>query len=148
MKKRYKARFKELEIIGKGNYGSATLIQRKTRSKNEVSEANVELLIAKKVMIKSMNEKDQQKALQEASLMKNLKHPNIVEFHESFIEDGLLYIIMEYCEEGDLSHHIKRNKKRNKQFSDKQILNWFVQIAIFNFLPFSTLNYFLIFMTF
>ena len=58
--------------------------------------------------------------------MKSLTHPNIVKYEDSFIEDGILIIIMEYCEEGDLSHHLKRQKKLNKHYPEKKILNWFV----------------------
>ena len=31
-------------------------------------------------------------------LLKELKHPHIVSYKDSFIEDGNLIIIMEYCE--------------------------------------------------
>jgi len=41
-------------------------------------------------------------------LLKQLNHPHIVGYEESFIEDGELIIIMEYCEEGDLDYHIKQ----------------------------------------
>ncbi|EGR31224.1 protein kinase domain protein [Ichthyophthirius multifiliis] len=37
---------------------------------------------------------------------------------------------MEYCEEGDLSFHIKQQAKENIFFSEKIILNWFVQITL------------------
>lgn len=30
----------------------------------------------------------------EVKIYKNLKHPNIVKFYESFVEDGHLYIVM------------------------------------------------------
>ena len=44
----------------------------------------------------------------EVNLLKNLKHPNIVEYKESFLTPNQLVIIMEYCEVGDLAYHIKR----------------------------------------
>jgi serine/threonine protein kinase len=37
----------------------------------------------------------------EVNLLKALKHPNIVEYKTSFISQGLLIIIMEYCEGKD-----------------------------------------------
>ena len=58
-----------------------------------------------------------------ANLLRDLNHPFIVSYKDSFIESGLLIIIMEYCEgtsstnkiinnmvEGDLAFHIKRQK--------------------------------------
>jgi len=73
-----------------------------------------------------MTQKEKRKAFSEVEVMKKFTHPNIVMYYDSFIEDGMLIIIMEYCEEGDLSHHIKRSKKENKYFSEDKILNWFV----------------------
>jgi len=66
----------------------------------------------------------------EVELMKKLLHPNIVKYYDSFIEDGMLIIIMEYCEEGDLAHTIKISKKENNYFKEEKILNWFVQILL------------------
>jgi len=40
--------------------------------------------------------------MMEVNLLKNLKHPNIVAYKTSFISQGILIIIMEYCE-GKLS---------------------------------------------
>lgn len=65
----------------------------------------------------------------EASLLKNLNHPHIVEYIENFIEDGTFIIIMEYCEEGDLAFHVSRMKKKGENFSEDLILNWFLQLA-------------------
>jgi len=38
-------------------------------------------------------------------LLKALKHPNIVSCKESFIEDGKLCIVMDYCSEGAQGMH-------------------------------------------
>jgi serine/threonine protein kinase len=52
----------------------------------------------------------------EANLLRHLQHPNIVGYKNSFIDNGVLIIIMEYCEGkdgisnaivGDLGFHIK-----------------------------------------
>lgn len=34
----------------------------------------------------------------EVNLLKELKHPNIVSYKTSYINQGLLIIVMEYCE--------------------------------------------------
>lgn len=36
--------------------------------------------------------------MMEAGLLKNLDHPNIVAYKESFLGDNSLIIVMEYCE--------------------------------------------------
>ena len=44
----------------------------------------------------------------EVNLLKNLDHPHIVAYKQSYFTLEQLIIIMEYCEVGDLSYHIKR----------------------------------------
>ena len=34
--------------------------------------------------------------------MKQLKHPNIIQLYDVFENEDIIYIIMEYCEYGDL----------------------------------------------
>ena len=65
----------------------------------------------------------------EAGLLKNLVHPNIVEYKESFLSQDHLTIIMEHCEVGDLAYHIKRKQQKNETFSEQEIFHWMVQIC-------------------
>jgi NIMA (never in mitosis gene a)-related kinase len=59
------------------------------------------------MLLDTLNEKEKSGALQEVELLKSLNHPNIVQYKESFTQGGVLIIIMEYCEVGDLSYHVK-----------------------------------------
>lgn len=76
-----------------------------------------------------------------------MKHPNIVGYFESFEERGNLYIVMDYCDGGDLYKKINSQRGKpipedtvrknyysillfNNSFSSVQILNWFVQICL------------------
>lgn len=66
--------------------------------------------------------------MMEAGLLKNLKHPNIVGYKESFLGNNSLTIIMEYCEGkylvrlnsftlhivGDLAYHIKKKQQKGE----------------------------------
>ena len=49
-------------------------------------------------MLGTMQEKEQESALLEVNLLKNLNHPNIVAYKTSFVSQGILIILMEYCE--------------------------------------------------
>ena len=79
--------------------GSANLVKHKESG---------EMLISKKIILAGLDEKEKQGSLQEANFLKRLKHSNIVSHHSSFMEKDVLYIQMEYCEQGDLSQLIKR----------------------------------------
>lgn len=121
LKSSYHSRFREIELIGRGNFGSATLVQ---------DLSDLKIYVAKKIVLNNLKEKEQQSSLLEAKLLRDLKHPHIVSYRDSFIDEGILIIIMEYCEEGDLAFHIKRKRQKNEFFSEKLILNWFLQIAL------------------
>jgi serine/threonine protein kinase len=58
-----------------------------------------------------------------------LKHPNIVTYKESWEGgDGLLYIVMGFCEGGDLYRKLKEQK--GQLLPESQVVEWFVQIAM------------------
>ena len=53
----------------------------------------------------SLNEKEKQNALNEVRLLASVKHPNIVQYKESFIDESsqTLCLVMEYADGGDLT---------------------------------------------
>jgi NIMA (never in mitosis gene a)-related kinase len=83
-----------------------------------------------------------------------LSHPCIVGYKESIMDKEVMYIIMEYCDGGDLSEIIQQQlainqasatpaasatssasssseqKKDYSYFPEEQILDWFTQIAL------------------
>jgi len=62
-----------------------------------------------------MTSKEKEQLVSEVNILKDLKHPNIVEFLERVIdrEHSFIYILMEYCEGGDLASVIKRHRERS-----------------------------------
>ena len=45
---------------------------------------------------------DERELYKEALIMKKSRHPNIVKYHDAFLENGELHIVMEYVDYGDL----------------------------------------------
>ncbi|XP_074814357.1 serine/threonine-protein kinase Nek4 isoform X5 [Natator depressus] len=85
--------------------------------------------VIKKLNLKHASSRERKAAEQEAQLLSQLKHPNIVTYRESWEgEDGLLYIVMGFCEGGDLYHKLK--EQRGKPLPENQVVEWFVQIAM------------------
>lgn len=68
--------------------------------------------------------------MMEAGLLKNLNHPNIVAYKESFLSTNNLVIIMEYCEVGDVAFHINKKKQKSESFSEQEVFQWMVQICM------------------
>jgi serine/threonine protein kinase len=49
----------------------------------------------------------------EISIMKKINHPNIAKLYDVVYHNNKVYIMMEYCNGGDLSKYISKNKKGN-----------------------------------
>ena len=77
-----------------------------------------------------MQRKQKEEALNEVHILKAMRHPYIVAYRESFMEKRCLCIVMDYAEGGDLYSRIAKQKEKGELFSQKQILDWFVQIAL------------------
>ncbi|XP_023363850.1 serine/threonine-protein kinase Nek3 isoform X1 [Otolemur garnettii] len=107
-----------LRVIGEGSFGRALLVQ----------QENSNQMFAMKEIRLSKSFSDMQKSRKEAVLLAKMKHPNIVAFKESFEAEGHLYIVMEYCDGGDLMQKIKQRK--GKLFPEDMILNWFTQMCL------------------
>lgn len=61
----------------------------------------------------SMTEAEKQMLVSEVNLLRELRHPNIVRYHDRIIDRSstTLYIVMEYCDGGDLASLIARCTK-------------------------------------
>lgn len=65
----------------------------------------------KNIKLGNSGAKERTAAEQEASLLSQLQHPNIVSYKESFQDShGVLHIVMGYCEGGDLGTRLKAQK--------------------------------------
>nr|XP_021516772.1 serine/threonine-protein kinase Nek5 isoform X2 [Meriones unguiculatus] len=108
-------KFDLIKIIGEGTFGKVYLAKDKSEHNHCVIK---EIGLTKE---KEATEK-------EAILLATMKHPNIVTFFGSFQESSRLFIVMEYCDGGDLLQRIQR--QQGVLFSEDQILCWFVQISL------------------
>ena len=112
-------KYEIVETLGQGGYGKANLVRRKTDKK---------LFVEKEVRLTSLSQKDREGAIQEAKLLASLRHPYIVEYEESFQENGNLYIVMGYADGGDLAKKIE--SRGSKLFTEDEILHDFIEIAL------------------
>ncbi|XP_018417978.1 PREDICTED: serine/threonine-protein kinase Nek4 [Nanorana parkeri] len=112
--------YRIIRVVGKGSYGEVSLATHRAEGKQYV---------IKKLHLRNAPRREQKAAEQEAQLLSKLKHPNIVAYKESWEGgDGLLYIVMGYCEGGDLYNNLKHQK--GKLLPEGQVVEWFVQIAM------------------
>ncbi|XP_041835755.1 serine/threonine-protein kinase Nek4 isoform X3 [Melanotaenia boesemani] len=109
-----------IRVVGKGSYGEVNLVKNKTDRKQYV---------IKKLNLITSSKRERRAAEQEAQLLSQLRHPNIVTYRESWEgDDCQLYIVMGFCEGGDLYHRLKQQK--GELLPERQVVEWFVQIAM------------------
>ncbi|XP_075864529.1 serine/threonine-protein kinase Nek4 isoform X7 [Microcebus murinus] len=109
-----------LRVVGRGSYGEVTLVKHRRDGRQYV---------IKKLNLQKASSRERRAAEQEAQLLSQLKHPNIVTYKESWEGgDGLLYIVMGFCEGGDLYRKLKEQK--GQLLPESQVVEWFVQIAM------------------
>nr|KAF6401876.1 NIMA related kinase 1 [Rousettus aegyptiacus] len=112
-------KYVRLQKIGEGSFGKAILVK---------STEDGKQYVIKEINISRMSNKEREESRREVAVLANMKHPNIVQYRESFEENGSLYIVMDYCEGGDLFKRI--NAQKGILFQEDQILDWFVQICL------------------
>ena len=84
MKKKYEV----LGVVGEGAYGIVYKCKNKETGK----------FVAIKKFKETEDELVQKTMKRELKMLQQLKHPNIVEFQESFTHKGNLFLVFEYCE--------------------------------------------------
>ncbi|RHY98321.1 hypothetical protein DYB37_008168 [Aphanomyces astaci] len=96
--------YEHVRVIGKGSFGIVSKILRKVDNKE---------LVWKEVDYGQMTEKEKQLIVSEVNILRELKHPHIVRYLDRVIDkqSTKIFIVMEYCEGGDLSRLIKRHRR-------------------------------------
>ena len=121
--KKVKETYTAIKFLGKGGFGEAYLVKSNMTKKNYVMKSiNFELL----------DEKNKLYTINEAILLKNIDHPNIIKFKEVFEvkkPNIQLNIIIEYAENGDLNKLLEININKKIYFKENILINWLCQIC-------------------
>ncbi|KAK6488934.1 serine/threonine-protein kinase Nek2 [Huso huso] len=115
--------YEVLYTIGSGSYGKCQKIRRKSDGK---------VLVWKELDYGTMSEAEKQMLVSEVNLLRELKHPNIVRYYDRIIDrtNTTLYIVMEYCEGGDLASLITRCIKERRYLDEELILRVLAQLTL------------------
>lgn len=112
--------YQEVRSIGRGSFGQASLAKDK----------NGNLCVVKQVDISELDQEKKMDAVNEVKVLSVLKHPYIVRYHKSFIENGTLSIVMDYADGGDLGKQILNHREKQQLFTEGQIMHWFTQALL------------------
>jgi serine/threonine protein kinase len=105
------------KMLGKGAFGRVNLgLHRLTRRLVAVKAINMEFM---------KDESSKKKMNNEISILKMLRHPNVVKLLETFDTDKHHLIVMELCPGGDLLNYVRKRRKLNEKYAKfvfKQIM--------------------------
>ncbi|XP_050822776.1 serine/threonine-protein kinase ULK3 isoform X4 [Gopherus flavomarginatus] len=90
------------ERLGSGTYATVYKAYRKKNAR--------EVVAIKCVNKKSLNRASVENLLTEIEILKTVRHPHIVELKDFQWDSDNIYLIMEFCAGGDLSHFIRTRK--------------------------------------
>ncbi|XP_004481065.1 serine/threonine-protein kinase Nek2 isoform X2 [Dasypus novemcinctus] len=115
--------FDVLYTIGTGSYGRCQKIRRRSDGK---------ILVWKELDYGSMTEVEKQMLVSEVNLLRELKHPNIVRYYDRIIDrtNTTLYIVMEYCEGGDLASVITKRTNERQYLDEEFVLRVMTQLTL------------------
>jgi len=66
----------------------------------------------------------------ETRLLIEIKHPNVVAYRDCITDSDTMYLIMEYCDGGDLANKIKECHKLCRPLSEEQIVEWTLDLCL------------------
>ncbi|XP_078505866.1 serine/threonine-protein kinase Nek2 [Lissotriton helveticus] len=115
--------YQELHTVGSGSYGKCKKVMRKSDGK---------ILLWKELDYSSMSESEKQMLVSEVNVLRELKHPNIVRYYDRIVDrtNAKLYIVMEYCEGGDLATLIKKCVSERRFLDEDFVLRVFAQLTL------------------
>lgn len=115
--------YEELEIIGRGSFGIIRKVKHKKIGR---------ILARKEISYKALGRKEHKQLKSEFNILKRLYHPNIVQVYYDYdaVDKEILYIYMEYCDDGDLGTFIKKNKQRGQCVPETIIWQIFTQLLL------------------
>ncbi|KAB5527267.1 hypothetical protein DKX38_021114 [Salix brachista] len=88
--------------IGRGSFAVVW------RSRHRFSGLQVAV---KEIDKKLLSPKVSENLLKEISILSTINHPNIIRFYESIETEDRIFLVLEYCEGGDLAVYIQRHRK-------------------------------------
>lgn len=113
----YERRFKYIKTVGRGSFGVACLYERQND--------NIQVVL-KQINLMELTKVEKEMAMNEVNVFSKLHHPNIISYHGSFVRGEVLFIEMEYADEGNLAQVISETEE---YLPERYVLNVFEQVS-------------------
>ena len=113
----YERSFKYIKTVGRGSFGVACLYR---RVNDDIQ------VVLKQINLMELTKTEKELAMNEVDVFSKLHHPNIISYYGSFIRGEVLFIEMEFADEGNLAQVINESEEF---LPERYILNVFEQIT-------------------
>ena len=123
MKKKEETKYKKIDDLHKGENGTSVYLAIDTKR-------NI-LTAIKSIPKKKMNEDTQKNFRRELQNLHNLKHPNIIQILDYLNNKTTNYIVLEYCNGGNLRDYMRRYMNINR----KPLNEFFIQKLLLQIAP-------------
>ena len=111
--------FEILQVLGEGSFGYIAKVK---------SRLNHKIYAMKKIDISKIKEEKVTKLMMnETKILSDLNNPLIVKYYKTFNEDGALFILMEFMDNGDIGGIFKASKTLEKPIPEEKIYDIFIQ---------------------
>jgi serum/glucocorticoid-regulated kinase 2 len=98
--------FAMLSVIGKGSYAKVILVRRKETG---------ELFAIKSMKKKYIEKKNQVKrVMMERDILTQVSHPFLIRIHSAFQDEKKIFLVLEYCQGGELFGLLSKRKRLNE----------------------------------
>jgi serine/threonine protein kinase len=85
------------------------------------------MVVVKEINTTSLFAKRKSATMDEVLVLSKLNHPNIVKYHDCYMDAVYINIVMEYCNAGDLAGLIKGREGR--LMPEEEVMSLFVQVT-------------------
>ncbi|KAK2945861.1 putative G2-specific protein kinase nimA [Blattamonas nauphoetae] len=111
-----------LNEIGQGSFGIVRRVRHRRTQK---------VYAWKEVHYAGMSEKEKTLLVNEVNILRELHHPNIVRYYDRIVDkhNAKLYIIMEYCDGGDLGRVIRRCREKSVYVDEDVVWKILAQLS-------------------
>ena len=110
----------KIEKIGIGGGGNSVYIVKNLNTGKKFA--------LKKIIINNDCPEEMESCINEINIFKQLNHPYLIKYEDSFLHKNKICIIMEYAEDKDLETKIKNYKSKNLKIPENEIWKYFLQI--------------------
>eukprot|EP00124_Ichthyophonus_hoferi_P004569 Ihof_evm1s520 gene=Ihof_evmTU1s520 len=115
--------YEVLEPLGHGSFGKVSKIRRREDGK---------ILVWKVIKYGHMTDKEREYLVNEVNILRKLHHPYIVRYHDHIHDrsNKTVYMMMEYCEGGDLAAVLGLQKLTGDHFDEEWVWRLLAQLVL------------------